>query len=179
VRRSTTIATVAAVVAAAGTWLFLNRSAATESGPVRMDVALPTLTGESLDRRPLSTDDFSGQVLVINVWATWCVPCAEELPDMKEVAERYAPRGVSFLGLNYRDDRAAALVWQDSTFDLPYPSLFDPRGQFAHDLEFPWAPDTYVVDASGRVRWAVFGKTDAQELSGLIDDVLAGRVSSA
>ena len=58
-------------------------------------------------------------------------------------------------------------------FDVPYPSLFDPSGEFAPDLGFPALPDTYVVDREGTIRWVVYGETDEQELTRMIDDVLA------
>jgi cytochrome c biogenesis protein CcmG/thiol:disulfide interchange protein DsbE len=80
---------------------------------------------------------------------------------------------VRFLGIDYRDDRATARGWQDDRFRLPYRSLYDPKGLTASDLGFPYLPDTYVVDASGTVRWEIFGATDRQELSGLIDQLLA------
>ena len=60
-----------------------------------------------------------------------------------------------------------------SEFDVPYPSLYDPAGETAVDLGYPYLPGTYVVDPDGTIRWVVIGETDAQELSGLIDDVLA------
>ena len=83
----------------------------------------------------------------------------------------YAARGVEFVGVNYRDDRAAAERWIDS-FSVPYPSLYDPDGRTAGSLGFPFLPDTYLVDADGTMRFVVYGETSAQELSGLIDDLL-------
>ena len=58
---------------------------------------------------------------------------------------------------------------------MPYPSLHDPDGRTAALLGFPFLPDTYVVDASGTMRFAIYGETSAEELSGLIEEVLAGQ----
>lgn len=182
-RRSTIagISVAAILLAGSAAWMVVNRGDDVEAGPVAVDLPLPVLEGESLEGAPLSTREARGHVLVINVWATWCGPCARELPGIERAAARYAGEGVRFLGLNYRDDRAAARGWQDERFKLSYPSLYDPRGQFAHDLKFPYLPDTYVVDASGTIRWEIIGETNEQELSGLIDQVLepSANVSSA
>jgi hypothetical protein len=57
---------------------------------------------------------------------------------------------------------------------VPYPSVFDPQGRTAATLSFPFLPDTYLVDAGGTMRYAIYGETSAEELSGLIDELLAG-----
>lgn len=143
------------------------------AGVAEQDRPLPRLVGETLEGDPLHAGRYAdGDVLVINVWADWCRPCRREQPQLVRLAERYADRGVRFLGINYNDDHDAARGWVQE-FDVPYPSLFDPAGRSAADLGYPFLPDTYVVDRDGRIRWVVFGETDERELAGLIDDVLA------
>lgn len=142
-------------------------------GVAPKDEPLPRLAGETLDGDRLRAGAYAnGDALVIYVWATWCAPCRREQPQLVDLSERYADRGVRFLGINYWNDRDAANAWV-SEFDVPYPSLYDPSGETAVDLGYPGLPHTYVVDADGTIRWVVFGETDARELSGLIDDVLA------
>jgi cytochrome c biogenesis protein CcmG/thiol:disulfide interchange protein DsbE len=174
-RRSTLIALsvvgVVALVVAGWAWFGLRGKASTHV--VAVNVPLPQLQGETLSGDTFDSSSLEGHVSVINVWATWCVPCEQELPDLANAARHYAPQGVQFLGINERDDRALAKGWQDQRFGLPYPSLFDPSGRFAGSLKFPSLPDTYVVDASGMVRWVIYGRTDQAEVSGLIDKVLA------
>jgi DsbE subfamily thiol:disulfide oxidoreductase len=143
------------------------------SGVADQDRPLPRLAGETVDGDDLDAAAYAdGSVLVINVWANWCDPCRLEQPMLVELADLYEDDGVRFLGINYQDDRDAARAWVRE-YGVPYPSLFDPSGRSAADLGFPALPDTYVVDGEGTIRWAVFGKTDERELSGLIDDVLA------
>ena len=86
----------------------------------------------------------------------------------------YEGRGVEFVGVDYRDDRAAAERWIED-FGVSYPSLYDPDGRTAATLGFPFLPDTYLVDASGTMRYAIYGETSAEELSGLIDELLRRR----
>lgn len=139
---------------------------------------LPVLSGEDLRGNPLSSQDLEGHVLVVNTWATWCTPCEREQPALVQVADRYAPLGVRFLGINHADQLAAAQEWV-RRYDVPYPSLSDPSGRFAATLGYIGLPDTYVVDRSGTIRFVVTGPTDAPQLSGLLDRVLADQASTS
>ena len=142
-------------------------------GVAEVDRALPRLAGETVDGEHLDAASYAdGDVLVINVWADWCAPCRREQPQLVRLADRYRDDGVRFLGINYQDDRDAARAWVEE-FGVAYPSLFDPSGRSAAQLGFPALPDTYVVDPGGTIRWVVYGETDEDELSDLIDDVLA------
>lgn len=158
------------------------RSAATErAGGFRpVDEPMPVLAGEDLHGRPVSTSDLAGEVLVVNTWASWCLPyCADEQPDLVAVANRYADRGVRFLGVNHMDQRAAATEWERH-YDVPYPSLYDPSGRFAATLDYFGLPNTYVVDAAGTIRYALGpGPVDDATLSATIDAVLADQASAS
>ena len=139
-------------------------------GVAAADDPLPRLAGETLRGDRIDATTYAaGRVLVINVWAHDCAPCRQEQPMLTELADRY--RDVRFLGINYDDDLDAARAWIRE-FDVSYPSLFDPAGRTAATLGYPALPDTYVVDRDGTIRWLVFGATDREELTGLIDDVL-------
>lgn len=139
---------------------------------------LPRLEGETLEGEPISTDAFRGQVLVINAWASWCLPCEQEQPQLVELANAYAGRGVAFLGINHADQEAQARAFVDR-HDVPYPSIADPAGRLAASLGYVGLPDTYVVDAGGTIRFAVNGPTNATQLAELIDRVLAGDAGGA
>jgi cytochrome c biogenesis protein CcmG/thiol:disulfide interchange protein DsbE len=173
VRRLVTLFSVAVLVAGLG-WYLADRGV--QEGPVlgvqRRDEPLPPLSGPGLDGTTLSAADFRGHILVLNVWATWCQPCRREQPALQRLSEEYADRGVRFLGINYADDAAKARRWIER-YRVGYPSLKDPSGGFADDLGFVGLPDTYVVDAGGTIRFAIFGETSQSEVSGLLDGLLA------
>jgi DsbE subfamily thiol:disulfide oxidoreductase len=174
-RRSSLIALMVAagIVIFGGAWLVVNRAdPGSLVGPVAMRSPMPTIDGESLKGAPVSTDALKGKVGVINLWATWCGPCRREQPALTTLATRYGDE-VGFMGINYRDDKTAALKWVATEYDVPYPSLFDPSGKTAGSLDYAFLPDTYVVDASGVIRWAIYGETNEEELGGLIDSLLA------
>jgi thiol-disulfide isomerase/thioredoxin len=144
-----------------------------------VDEPLPTLSGPTIDGGQISSQDFLGKVLVVNVWANWCTPCQLEQPELVHVAKRYADRGVRFLGIDHQDQDAAAKAWVES-YHVPYPSISDPTGKFAASLDYFGLPDTYVVDRTGTIRYAIGpGPTSATQLSGMLDQVLADQTSAS
>jgi DsbE subfamily thiol:disulfide oxidoreductase len=137
------------------------------------DDPMPVIAGDSLEGRPISSQDLAGKVLVVNAWATWCGPCEQEQPALVKVAQHYRDHGVRFLGILQTDDPAAGLEWVRS-HGVPYASVDDQAGEFAGDLGYIGLPNTFVVDAAGVIRFQLAGATDVEQLSGLLDRVLAG-----
>jgi thiol-disulfide isomerase/thioredoxin len=117
--------------------------------------AVRGLSGESLlePGRTIGLDDFPGQVVVLNVWGSWCGPCREEMPALQMVHEQTQPHGVTLLGIDVRDDRDAA---RDFLRDrgITYPSIYDNPGRSLLALRgFPrnTVPSTIVLDRRHRV----------------------------
>ncbi|PPD47530.1 MAG: DsbE family thiol:disulfide interchange protein [Methylobacter sp.] len=98
----------------------------------------------------LATDDLKGQVWLFNVWASWCVSCREEHPVLNQLAQQQA---VVIIGLNYKDDPAAAKNWLD-TLGNPYNvSIMDQDGRIGLDWGVYGVPETFVMDKKGIVRY--------------------------
>lgn len=144
-------------------------------GAKRISSPAPALAGDDLDGEPVALADLRGDVVVVNFWATWCVPCRDEQPALERIRRNYRGRGVELLGVDERDDVAAARAWVEE-FSVTYPSIQDPSGSWADDFELFGYPDTVVIDASGTIRWAVYGQTSEGQLRQLIDRVLAWEV---
>jgi cytochrome c biogenesis protein CcmG/thiol:disulfide interchange protein DsbE len=136
------------------------------------DFELPSLEGGELIR----LSSFRGQVLVLNFWASWCAPCRREAPGLRRVSERSRDRGVRFLGVDYRDDKAAARAFVEE-FRLPYPSVVDPSGSLAYDYELIGFPTTFIIDHAGTTRYRFVGYLDEAVLQKALDDVLSGAPS--
>jgi thiol-disulfide isomerase/thioredoxin len=138
--------------------------------------SIPALTGTTLQGKSMSVS-FSGHVTVINVWGSWCVPCREEAPDFAEASQKYASQGVQFVGINTRDDDAAAIAY-DSQFGIKYPSLQDPDETLVLTLKqiipATSVPSTVIVDSSGKVAVRALGGITEPELVKEIDYTLAG-----
>jgi cytochrome c biogenesis protein CcmG, thiol:disulfide interchange protein DsbE len=111
--------------------------------------SLPSLSSE---QRLLTRDDLLGEVSLLNVWATWCPSCRHEHPYLMELADQ-----VRIIGINYKDDRAAALLWLSALGD-PYAfNVFDQDGTLGVDLGVFGAPETYIIDPQGMVRYKHVG----------------------
>ncbi|MCK0113677.1 TlpA family protein disulfide reductase [Ornithinimicrobium sp. F0845] len=131
-------------------------------------------TGE-VGLEPWSSADALGQVLVINVWGSWCGPCVEEVPDLKSAHAHFQQTGdpVQFVGVNDRDSASAALAFEQR-HEMPYPSLVDDGGKTLLQLQGMAnpRPTTLVLDAQGRLAARVAGQVDDATLQGLVEDVL-------
>ncbi|MCU0968103.1 MAG: DsbE family thiol:disulfide interchange protein [Rubrivivax sp.] len=110
------------------------------------DFSLPRLDEPG---RVVKRDDLLGQVWVLNVWASWCAPCREEHPLVIDLARR---SGVPVYGLNYKDNRNAAMQWLAGLGDPYRATLFDPEGRVGIDFGVYGVPETFVIDRQGIVR---------------------------
>ena len=165
-RLSETTSTLAARSDAARTGLTLFEAGERPDLP---DVQGPTIDGDSL-----SLADLRGNILVLNVWGSWCGPCRAEAPTLAEIAADTESAGVRFIGIDVRDNPAAALAFERE-FDITYPSFDDQDGQvlasFAGIVPIGAVPSTIVVDRSGAIRATIVGQVDPRTLRGLIDDL--------
>lgn len=136
----------------------------------------PPLAGRTLDDTDFNLDDLSGQIVVINVWGSWCGPCRAETPGLVRIANATASQGVQFVGIDTRDGLAGARAFVRN-FEVPYPSVFDPAGTallpFGSVIPSAAIPSSLVVDRDGNVAARVIGAVDEGTLQGLLDDLLA------
>lgn len=108
---------------------------------------LPVLSQPGKQMKP---DDLKGQVWLLNVWASWCVSCREEHPVLVEMARQ---KLTTIIGLNYKDEEAAAQQWLNQ-FGNPYnASVVDADGRVGIDYGVYGVPETFVIDKRGTVRY--------------------------
>jgi cytochrome c biogenesis protein CcmG, thiol:disulfide interchange protein DsbE len=98
---------------------------------------------------PVSLESLRGTPVVMNFWATWCVPCLEEHEAL--VATAHANPDVQFLGIVYEDEEAQVKRFLTEREDTAYPSLLDPEGKTAIAYGVYGVPETYFIDVAGRV----------------------------
>ncbi len=144
------------------------RATAVRESSEAPDFTMPDLASG----RSISLSDFRGRIVVLNVWASWCLPCREEAPGLQATWQAYRSLGVQFLGSNYADDRYAARAFVDE-FGITYPSVFDPSGRLAADYGFFGLPSTFVIDGSQRIRVRFTGYVTAHDLRKILDELLA------
>lgn len=138
---------------------------------IQVDLAGTTLEGEQW-----SSTDHRGEVVVINVWGSWCGPCKAEAPDLQAAYEHFEETGdpVQFVGVNDRDSPSAAWAFEQR-HEMPYPSLVDDGGATLLQLQGMAnpRPSTLVLDREGRLAARVAGQVSEATLRGLVEDVLA------
>lgn len=101
---------------------------------------------------------FTGHVSLLNVWATWCVNCKQEHAFLNALKEQ----GVRIIGVNYKDETAAAEQWLRDLHNPYYLTVIDSDGRFGINLGVYGAPETYIVDKAGVIRYKHIGEVDAQ-----------------
>lgn len=117
---------------------------------------LPALRGQALDPPPATLALTEGRPAVIDVWASWCLPCRKQAPVLVAMHARFGTR-VRFLGVDVQDSRSAARAF-DRRFGVKYSSIFDPRLTLANRLGVYGLPSVFLVDRHGRIAARVVGK---------------------
>ena len=155
---------VAAVVAAA-----VASSGDLPSAPVKGQGVAPAFEVENIHpgAPPVTLTGVRGKPLVLNFWASWCVPCIREMPSFQAVHEAMKGR-VSFLGMNHQDQRGPALNLLDKT-GVRYSSGFDPAGEVALAYGLYGMPTTVFISADGQLLERETGEMSRGELKATIE----------
>ena len=140
-------------------------------------VVVDDFTAALLDGSEVSSSRLDDVVTVVNVWGSWCGPCRVEAPVLRQVSEDYDKHGVAFMGLNVRDNDAAARAFEKK-FKISYDSVTSadsPRVSLAFGdlLTTAAVPMTVVVDRDRRVAARAIGAVSAATLRALLESVLA------
>lgn len=134
----------------------------------------PEVSGTSLDGKPLAIADYPGQVIVLNVWGSWCAECREERADLEAAWRQLSKHDVQFIGIDTRDNIGAARSYV-RTGGVTYPSIFDSDGQtllgFRGTVSPAAIPTTIVLDMQHRVAARILGPITKTTLMEIVHDV--------
>jgi cytochrome c biogenesis protein CcmG/thiol:disulfide interchange protein DsbE len=163
----------------------LGLAGCTGGGPERppATTAAAPLGGQPLVARTqpqfqADLDALRGRVVVVNFWASWCVPCREEMPALEEVSRDYAEAGkpVTVIGVDASDVRSAAAEFLDEV-GVTYPTVYDQqglRGGVAASWTVTGLPQTWFVARDGSRAGRIAGRLTVEDLRSRVDDLLAG-----
>ena len=134
-----------------------TRGTGISEGTLAPDFVLPRLDGTV---QKLS--NYRGKIVVVNLWATWCPPCLEEMPLLEQMARQYGPQGLVVLGIAADEDRTAVERFLERR-PLSFEILLDPGGEVGTRYGITGYPETFVVDREGRFQVKFIGPLPASE----------------
>jgi cytochrome c biogenesis protein CcmG/thiol:disulfide interchange protein DsbE len=129
-----------------------------KGGSPAPDFQLPMLDGGGT----LSSTDLRGKPVVLNFWASWCLPCREEAPRLQRAWERYKSQGVTIVGVNIKDAKSDAKKFVKE-FGITYPIVRDENSEFADKLGVYGLPETFFVDHTWRLLVTAAGESQQDE----------------
>ncbi len=150
----------------------MRRNGPLAAGRVGQGERAPVFTLQTFDGQSIRLADLRGQVVVINFWASWCVPCEAEAAELEKAWRRYAEQGVMFLGVDYVDTETEARAFLQE-FGVTYPNGPDLQTAISHSYRVRQVPETFVVDPSGTLAKVFIGPTTEAQLSAAIEPLLA------
>ena len=122
----------------------------------------PALARDDLAGKRIDLKDLRGRVVLVNFWATWCEPCRDEMPSLERLRAKLSGRPFEVLTVNYGEGvpRIQAFLRKEK---ISLPVLLDPEKESALEWKAGGLPMTFLVDATGRVRYSAFGECDWSE----------------
>ena len=128
-------------------------------------------TVTTMDNQTLTKADFSGKVLVIDFWSSWCVPCKSEGPILAEVYDTWKDRGVEFLGVSIWDseDAVKQFILENG---IKYPNAIDKSGEITVDFGVRGIPEKFIISPKGEIIKKVIGPNSKNSLEKILDEVV-------
>lgn len=156
---------VGLIIAGLGLALVQSFKAQPESG------AAPDFTLETFDGKSVTLSQYRGRVVVINFWASWCAPCAEEAPTLQAAYEAYKDRGVEFIGVAWVDSDEKSKQFIEE-YGITYPNGPDLGTRIADAYRIRGVPETFIVGPDGKVSFFAPRILASEELNAEIEKAL-------
>ena len=131
---------------------FLSFAVVTHVDAAALKGQAPNFTLKSLGGKNLKLSEMTGNVVLINFWASWCGPCREEMPLLNDLHKKYEPLGFTVLGVNVEEDARNARGFLKN-FPVDFPVLLDNENQVSKKYNVIAMPTTVVVDRDGNMRF--------------------------
>jgi cytochrome c biogenesis protein CcmG/thiol:disulfide interchange protein DsbE len=147
------------------------RTSALLQGKPAPDFELTAFNGE-FDGQRFSLSDLRGKIVVLNMWASWCVECEKEAAVLEQAWQDYRGRDVWFIGVDYLDTDTAGLAYLNR-YGVTYPNGPDIGSRIYQDYRSTGVPETFFVDRDGIVQHVQIGPIGQAQLYGLLDRLLA------
>jgi peroxiredoxin len=136
--------------------------------------AAPSVTFTALDGQTFTSESLKGRVVMVNFWATSCVTCIKEMPQMTETYNKYKDQGLEFVAVAMSYDPPNYVLNYAQTRKLPFKVALDPQGELAKSFgDVKLTPTTYVIDKEGNIIKRYVGEPEFTQLHKLLEKALA------
>jgi peroxiredoxin len=126
------------------------------SPPLHVGGLAPDFELENREGKLFKSSDLKNKTVILNFWATWCVPCIKEMPELIKAYASFKDNDVEIIAINFAEARSKVEEFVD-THQLKFPVLLDTYGDVAQDYRVRSLPVTYFISADGILRDSVFG----------------------
>jgi len=120
----------------------------------------PDLTASEMDGRTVRLADYRGKVVVLNIWATWCPPCVDEMPSLDKLYREFKDQNFALLAVSIDSDGIAAVAPFMTKHGLTFPALIDSQAAIQTAYEITGVPETFIIDKNGILVRKVIGPLD-------------------
>ena len=141
--------------------------------PTKANYVAPDLTLTDLDGHTVSLKDYRGSVVLVNLWATWCPPCREEMPTLQAFYEKYKNDGFVLIAINQEETRDVVVPFLEE-FKLTFPVWLDLNYEAETKFGTDNLPSSYVLDRDGTVRLMWVGGISEKNLEYYVSKVIYG-----
>jgi peroxiredoxin len=128
--------------------------------PVKVGLPAPDFTFPGLDGKKVSLSDYRGKVVFVNIWATWCPPCVEEMPSMQKLYQKLKGENFEILAVSIDSKGAKVVAPFMKKYQLTFPALIDYMSTIKRIYKTTGVPESYIIDKDGILAKKVIGPLD-------------------
>ncbi len=134
----------------------------------------PALRLPDLEGRLHTLNDYRGQVVLVNFWASWCPPCVHEMPSMQRLADTYSDDGFTVLAVNMAEEQATVRRFLNERVQVRFTILMDQNGRALKNWGVFAFPTSFLLDRQGRIRYALYGaiEWDREDVQQILQTLL-------
>lgn len=142
--------------------------------PLKTGLPAPDFTFPGLDGKMVSLSDYRGNVVLVNIWATWCPPCVDEMPSMERLYQELKGENFEILAVSIDSLGTKAVAPFMKKYNLSFPALMDPDGTIKNLYQTTGVPESFIINKQGILIQKVIGPRDwaRPEIIGFFRDLL-------
>ena len=152
--------------------LQMRRSGPLAASQVGAGDSAPGFSLQTFDGKTVNLSDLRGKVVLVNFWASWCIPCSQEAPDLENAWRQYKDKNVVFVVVDYVDTETEAHAYL-TRYDITYLNGADLGTRISQAYRIRGVPETYIVNKAGKLSATFIGPTTLDQIRAKIDPLLS------